>query len=193
MSARHAATLPGEELAHVLRNPLSSVKLALQSLGRETPGPRTRLALREVRKLERLLCALAEWDRPAHPPGGRFSLAVLLEAAASDVGEELCRREVEWAPGAGMAALPEVTGAPLLLRPLLAQLLAEVAERSPGVPLSPELRLVASGLELRLVAPGLANSGAARLCLVALHALLQPAGGAARAEGPDLLRLHVPT
>jgi len=190
MSVPDSTLVSGGELAHALRNPLSSVKIALQSLGREAPGPRTRLALREVRKMERLLAALAEWGRPVTVPAGLFSVSDLLQAAAGDVAEELSVREVRWALDSPPAGFPLAVGEPLRLRPLLAQLLLEVADREPGRAHPPLLCCWDGGAELRLCAPGLARAGAARACVAALDALLEPTGGEARAVGSDLVVLR---
>lgn len=56
-------------IGHELRNPLSSVKIALQSLDRQSTlatkdSNRVRIALREVGNLERLLSEMLEWANP---------------------------------------------------------------------------------------------------------------------------------
>jgi len=189
MSPLNPPSLSGGELAHALRNPLSSVKLALQALGREAPGTRTRLALREVRRMERLLTALAEWGRPGPHDEAASSLAELVAAAEQEVSEELALRGVRLGLLADAPALPPVRCEPSRTRPLLAQLLLECADRSAGNVQGPRLVVCEGGVELTLEAPGLAHAGGARSCLAALDALLVPVGGWARANGPDTLVL----
>jgi hypothetical protein len=182
--------LSGGELAHALRNPLSSVKIALQALGREAPSQRTQLALREVRRMERLLAALSEWGRPLAPDGRPASLEALLSSAEQEVAEELAVRGVRVTLQPHAPALPEVRCEPLRVRPLLAQLLLECADRAPGSVHCPQLGEWTGGVELTLSAPGIAAAGGARACLAALDALLVPVGGWARTGGPDALVLR---
>lgn len=56
-------------VAHELRNPLSAVKIALQTLERHAAlptkdGTRLRIALREVGTIERVLTDMLDWARP---------------------------------------------------------------------------------------------------------------------------------
>ncbi|MBM4379049.1 MAG: HAMP domain-containing histidine kinase [Deltaproteobacteria bacterium] len=185
MSTQDPSPLSGGELAHAPRNPLSSVKIALQSLRREAPGPRTHLALREVRRMERLLSALAEWGRDVAHDDGASPLPELLGGAADEVREELQLRGARMAFSVPSEPLPPVRCAPLRTRPLLAQLLLECADRA-GPHLQPaQLTAWEGGVELVLEASGLSSAGGARACLAAQGALLVPTGGRARARGPD--------
>lgn len=57
-------------IAHELRNPLSAVKIALQTLERHADlpvkdGTRLRIALREVATIDRVLSEVLDWARPA--------------------------------------------------------------------------------------------------------------------------------
>src|SRR5580658_6612032 len=57
-------------VAHELRNPLSAVKIALQTLERHAALPpkddtRLRIALREVATIERVLTDVVDWATPA--------------------------------------------------------------------------------------------------------------------------------
>ena len=83
-------------VAHEVRNPLSAVKIALQTLergGRLQPndGRRAAIAIREVRNIEQLLSDVQEFARPA-----TLSLAPVDPLAAA--GETVRRLAEEWLP-----------------------------------------------------------------------------------------------
>lgn len=172
----------GGELAHALRNPLSSVKIVLQAVNRDGPAVharRARLALREVRKMERLLSVLAECGSPPHMARRPCELAELVARSVADVTEELEQREatVETCGGEG---LKPVGCDAVRVRPLLAQLLLETADRCQA---SGTLKVVIEACEdggrLSLPFGEAPRSSTSELCVQGLAAMLQPAGGSA--------------
>lgn len=96
-----ALTLPrfAQHLAHAVRNSLSSIKLAVQTVGRsERLGPReqkrVQIAEREIARMERVVSTASEMARMparAHEP---LALHALLEAAVAATRPELEAREV---------------------------------------------------------------------------------------------------
>lgn len=89
-----------ELLIHELRTPLSSVKMAVQTLQRNkdlSPRDQRRLAIanREIRTLERMLWLWAEYGRSAPPELERVLLSAWVEDAASAVAPELLERQVQ--------------------------------------------------------------------------------------------------
>lgn len=172
----------GGGLAHALRNPLSSVKIALQSVNRDAPPPyssRARMALREVRKMERLLSALAECSSAPHMESQVCDLSDLLARCAEDVGEELALRKIAVEVTVRGALLPVQCDAGRAL-PLLSQLLLEAADRA-GQESRDAVEVVLSsdgrGVSLLLPLPEGTEGTAASTCVAALAALLEPAGG----------------
>ena len=119
------------QLSHELRNPLSSVKMAVQTLARNTgmserDQRRLTIANREVRTLERMLWLLSEYARDSTPALEPHSARELVEQATAVVSPELTERRVEVrvdeAPD-----LPRVRVDVARLRPVLAQVLLNVA------------------------------------------------------------------
>ncbi|MGI5863833.1 MAG: sensor histidine kinase [Myxococcales bacterium] len=86
------------KVVHEGRNPLTSIKLALQTIARsqleDRLAKRLVIALREMRTSERIFSALAGLVRVSKPTEGA-DLAEALELAASDVRSELDERGLE--------------------------------------------------------------------------------------------------
>lgn len=126
-------------LSHELRNPLSSVKMAVQTLARnqglsERDQRRLSIANREIRTLERMLTMLSEYGRDSRPGLEPVFARALVQESAALVALELDERqaalELDEAPG-----LPRVLAEPGRFRPVLAQLLLNVAMgQPPGTP-----------------------------------------------------------
>jgi two-component system, NtrC family, sensor histidine kinase HydH len=118
-------------LSHELRNPLSSVKMAVQTLARNTglserDQRRLTIANREVRTLERMLWLLSEYARDSTPNLELHAVRSLVEEALALVTPEITERRVEVrveeAPD-----VPRVRMDTNRLRPVLAQVLLNVA------------------------------------------------------------------
>lgn len=81
-------------VAHEMRNPLSAVRIALQTVGHgetvsEKDMRRLNIALREVGTLERVLDLVLEWARPsAHTPA-RVTAQTLVDAATERAQDAL--------------------------------------------------------------------------------------------------------
>jgi nitrogen fixation/metabolism regulation signal transduction histidine kinase len=89
-------------LSHEIRNPLSSVKMAVQTLARNnslSERDRRRLAIanREIRTMERMLWLLSEYGREAPPTLESVPLKTLVQEAAALVEPELSERRIELA------------------------------------------------------------------------------------------------
>jgi len=185
-------------LSHELRNPLSSVKMAVQTLARNeglSPRDQRRLtiALREIRTLERMLWMLSEYGREVPLAVDNWSLPDLIQESVAlieqDLGERNVRLEV-----AGAEGLPRIRSDGVRLRPVLAQLLLNVASGlEEGEPLALVLRPSKRGAEAQLLdehaalAPGDEDrlfepfgsrlARGAGLSLAALRRVLQQQGG----------------
>jgi signal transduction histidine kinase len=118
-------------LSHEIRNPLSSVKMAVQTLQRNTTlGDRDKrrltIANREIRTMERMLWLLSEYGRDSVPHLDLQPLRNVLQEAQGMVAPELAERHIELrieeAP-----ELPRVSVDLARLRPVLAQLLLNIA------------------------------------------------------------------
>jgi len=122
-------------LSHELRNPLSSVKLSVQTLARnkelsERDQRRLTIAQREIRTLERMLTMLVEYGRDRQGTVETVGLRELVGQAVEAIGFELKGRlqsvQVE-AP----ASLPPVRADAHRTGPVLSQLLLNVAAALP--------------------------------------------------------------
>ena len=143
-------------LSHELRNPLSSVKMAVQTLARNTTlGDRDKrrlsIANREIRTMERMLWLLSEYGRDTAPNLEPVSLRTLVQEASSMVGPELAERRVELKVEEP-EGLARVRVDAARLRPVIAQLLLNVAMGQPeDSALELELRALQGGrVALRL-------------------------------------------
>lgn len=119
------------QMSHELRNPLSSVKMAVQTLARNTglserDQRRLTIANREIRTLERMLWQLSEYGRGTTPNLEQHAPRTLVQEAMAMVAPELTERRVE-------VLVDEVPDVPRVrvdagrLRPVLAQVLLNVA------------------------------------------------------------------
>ncbi|HZX44031.1 MAG TPA: histidine kinase dimerization/phospho-acceptor domain-containing protein [Myxococcaceae bacterium] len=143
-------------LSHELRNPLSSVKMAVQTLARNeglSPRDQRRLtiALREIRTLERMLWMLSEYGREAPLALDTWALPDLLQESAALVEQDLAERNVR-VELAGAEGLPRVRSDGVRLRPVLAQLFLNVASGlEEGQPLLVVLRRSERGVEVQVL------------------------------------------
>jgi signal transduction histidine kinase len=190
-------------LSHELRNPLSSVKMAVQTLSRNdglSPRDQRRLtiALREIRTLERMLWMLSEYGREAPLAVDAWSLPDLIQESAGLIEQDLAERSVRLEL-LGADGLPRVRSDAVRLRPVLAQLLLNVAASlEDGEPLLVALRRSDRGAEVELndvhaaLGPGDESrvfepfgsrlARGAGLSLAALRRVLQQQGGEISAE-----------
>ncbi|MBJ6761936.1 HAMP domain-containing histidine kinase [Myxococcaceae bacterium JPH2] len=122
-------------LSHEIRNPLSSVKMAVQTLARNTTlGDRDRrrltIANREIRTMERMLWLLSEYGRDTTPNFEAQPLRTVLQEANAMVAPELAERRIELEVDEE-PDLPRVRMDGSRLRPVLAQVLLNVAMGQP--------------------------------------------------------------
>jgi two-component system, NtrC family, sensor histidine kinase HydH len=137
-------------LSHEIRNPLSSVKMAVQTLARnpglsERDQRRLAIANREVRTMERMLWLLSEYGRDSFPALEPMPLRSVVQEAAALVAAELNERKI-------LLHIDEPADAPRArvdvarFRPVLAQLLLNVATgHTEGATLVVTLRTTAAG------------------------------------------------
>ncbi|HEX8440019.1 HAMP domain-containing sensor histidine kinase [Archangium sp.] len=119
------------QLSHELRNPLSSVKMAVQTLARNTglserDQRRLTIANREIRTLERMLWLLSEYGRGTSPVLEQHPPRTLVQEAMAMVAPELAERRVEVRVDE-TPDVPRVKVDAARLRPVLAQVLLNVA------------------------------------------------------------------
>ncbi|MCK8502739.1 MULTISPECIES: sensor histidine kinase [Myxococcus] len=122
-------------LSHEIRNPLSSVKMAVQTLARNTAlsdrdKRRLTIANREIRTMERMLWLLSEYGRDTTPNLDAHALRSVIQEAQGMVALELAERRIEVRVDEE-AELPRVRVDPNRLRPVLAQVLLNVAMGRP--------------------------------------------------------------
>lgn len=143
-------------LSHELRNPLSSVKMAVQTLARNEglsarDQRRLTIALREIRTLERMLWMLSEYGREVPLAVDAWALPDLIHESAATIAQDLTERNVR-VEVAGAEGLPRVRSDGVRLRPVLAQLLLNVASGlEEGRPLAVTLRASGRGVEAQLL------------------------------------------
>ena len=191
-------------LSHEIRNPLSSVKMAVQTLARnaglnDRDRRRLTIANREIRTMERMLWLLSEYGRDTQPVLDAQPLRTLVQESAALVAPELAERRnellLEEDPD-----LPRVRVDAARVRPVLAQVLLNVAlglaegdaltvrlRRAEGTALlelpDPSAALVPEEAE-RLFEPfGSRLARGAGLSLAALRRVIIGQGGDLRAEG----------
>jgi two-component system sensor histidine kinase HydH len=190
-------------LSHEIRNPLSSVKIAVQTVAR-SPGLSARdqrrlsIAAREIRTIERMLALLAEFGRDAPPAMEAVPLEELVKEAIGLMEAEVVERQirVRLESSAPSASAQVDVGR---LRPVLAQLLLNVAMGlEDGAELPVALSALASGNAVvvddlsarlapdergRLFEPfGSFWARGAGLSMAALHRLMVLHGGTVSAE-----------
>lgn len=123
-------------LSHEIRNPLSSVKMAVQTLARNLTGLNDRdkrrltIANREIRTMERMLWLLSEYGRDSAPNLEAVPLRNVVQEAAAMVALELGERRTEVQIDEE-PELPRVRVDGTRLRPVLAQVLLNVAVGQP--------------------------------------------------------------
>ncbi|MCI0571365.1 MAG: HAMP domain-containing histidine kinase [Myxococcaceae bacterium] len=122
-------------LSHEVRNPLSSVKMAVQTLARngalsERDQRRLFIANREIRTMERMLWLLSEYGRDTPPQLELVPLRTVVQEAATLVQPELTERGVT-VEVSEPADLPRARVDLNRLRPVLSQLLLNVAMGQP--------------------------------------------------------------
>jgi signal transduction histidine kinase len=140
-------------LSHEIRNPLSSVKMAVQTLQRNTglsdrDKRRLTIANREIRTMERMLWLLSEYGRDSVPNLEQHPLRTVIQEAHAMVGPELAERHIELRIEE-TPELPRVRVDGTRLRPVLAQLLLNIAMGLPeNSQLEVHLRLGPAGRPL---------------------------------------------
>lgn len=142
-------------VAHELRNPLSAVKIALQTVGRSGQLPdkdatRLRIALREVGTIERVLDLVVDWARPPalsiQPLPVDRLVQQTLEFLAPVAEEHRARVDVTRAD-----VLPLVLGDPEHLPRALAEVIRNALEASPaGAPVELQVRADGDRLVFRI-------------------------------------------
>jgi two-component system sensor histidine kinase HydH len=143
-------------LSHELRNPLSSVKLAVQTVSRNEAlsakdQRRLTIAQREIRTLERMLSTLSEYGREDSLAMEAWPLPELVEQAVQLVQPDLSERRLTVRTQA-RGGLGKVRADADRLRPVLGQLLLNVAAGlREGEALEVRLQSSAGGAELRVV------------------------------------------
>lgn len=129
-------------LSHEIRNPLSSVKMAVQTLARnpghsERDQRRLAIANREIRTMERMLGLLSEYGRDLSPNSEPVPLRAAILDAVAVVEPELGERKIQLKFDEP-EELPRVRVDPHRIRLVLAQFLLNVAM---GLPEGSELRV----------------------------------------------------
>ena len=118
-------------LSHEIRNPLSSVKMAVQTLQRNAANSdkdkrRLAIAHREIRTMERMLSLLSEYGRDTPPRMEAMQLRALLQQAQESIALELSERQVTLSFDEA-APTPAILTDSGRLRPVLAQLILNTA------------------------------------------------------------------
>jgi signal transduction histidine kinase len=185
-------------LSHELRNPLSSIKLAVQTLARNEglssrDQRRLGIAQREIRTLERMLWMLSEYGRESPVAVEPWALPELVEQAVELIEPDLSERGIGVRTQA-TGEIGRVRADAMRLRPALAQLLLNVAAgledrqtldvqlgpSSPGAQLQvvDPAAVLGPGEERRIFEPfGSRLARGAGLSLAALRRILQQQEG----------------
>jgi len=192
-------------LSHEIRNPLSSVKMAVQTLAKNTglserDQRRLTIANREIRTIERMLWLLSEYGRDTAPMLEPMPLRILVQEVAALIEAELMDRQIGFEIEEE-AALPRVRVDAGRLRPVLSQVFLNVATGQPaGSTVVARLRHgPQGGSELVINDPtatlvpeekvtlfepfGSKLARGAGLSLAALYRVMLSFGGGLRAEG----------
>ncbi len=198
-------------LSHEIRNPLSSVKMAVQTLARnsalsERDQRRLAIANREIRTMERMLWLLSEYGRDVPPLLESVALSSLVKEAAALVEPELTERRVEVRIDEQGSARVRVEAS--RIERVLSQLLLNIAMGQPeGSTVSVGIRPAQpDGFEVRVIDPAAAEppkdvsaafepfssmlSRGAGLSLAALRRVMESHGGKLSADwsfGPGTL------
>ena len=136
-------------LAHEIRNPLSSIRMHVQVLGRQ-PGAdsaTSRLLLAEIDRLDGILSELLTWARPSELRREAVDLGVLLDEALELMRPQLEHRGIRVSRHAD--AVPPLNGDRERLRQLLRNLLAN-ARDALGTGGTLTVRLAPGGAGVRL-------------------------------------------
>lgn len=126
-------------IAHDLRNPLSTIKMNLQILGRSAGAPLSntenelrQIAMEQVRYMEEVLSDLLAYSYPAQLEPEWLNIDKILEAAIllaqREIEEHRVRVETHYHPG-----LPTLHGDPNRLRRAFSNLIANAAQGTEGV------------------------------------------------------------
>jgi signal transduction histidine kinase len=204
-------------LSHEIRNPLSSVKMAVQTVARspslsDRDQRRLAIANREIRTLERMLWLLSEYGRDVTATLESVPLRLLVQEAASLVGPELLERRIQMEIDDPSSVWLRADAASL--RRVLSQLLLNVSaayEEGSSLPVKIVRTEEGSALTLRdpsssirpeerssLFEPfGSMLARSAGLSLAALHRVMRRHGGSisaqADAEPGTLYTLRFPS
>jgi signal transduction histidine kinase len=190
-------------LSHELRNPLSSIKMAVQTLARNTglserDQRRLVIANREIRTMERMLWLLSEYGRDTPPMAESIATASLFQEATALIEPELAERKIQVKIDQAEPS-PRIKADVGRLRPVLAQLIMNVAMGQPeGSSLVVAIDLQKGACRVRLVDPsaalqeedrkklfepfGTMVARGAGLSLAALHRVMRAHGGDVTAE-----------
>lgn len=191
-------------LSHEIRNPLSSVKMAVQTLARNTglserDQRRLAIAHREIRAMERTLWLLSEYVRDTPPASESLPLRSLVQEAAALIEPELSERRIRLAIDSPEGSHPRASADPARLRPVLAQLIFNVAMGQPeGSTVEVRLEEQPGAVRVRIADPsasfpaeegerlfepfGSMLARGAGLSLAALQRVMTSHGGTATAE-----------
>jgi signal transduction histidine kinase len=123
-------------LSHEIRNPLSSVKMAVQTLAKNTTlserdQRRLTIANREIRTIERMLWLLSEYGRDTPPMVEPMPLRVLVQEVAALIEAELLDRKIAVHVEETDENIPRVRVDAGRLRPVLSQVFLNVAAGLP--------------------------------------------------------------
>lgn len=193
-------------LSHEIRNPLSSVKMAVQTLARNTElGERDKrrlaIANREIRTMERMLWLLSEYGRDSLPEPIEVPVRTLVQDSAALVDPELKERSVQLEIAEDVDGIRTTVDAPRF-RPVLSQLLMNVAmglEQGgtlyvsirkeggrPAIVLRDDAASVPDEEAAKIFEPfGSRLARGAGLSLAALKRVVQAAGGDVAARGSE--------
>jgi signal transduction histidine kinase len=142
----------GSRVAHEVRNPLSSIKMVIQTLARaphldERGKRRLTLAAREIRTIERVLSALAELSRATSEHSGNVELPAAITASLQACEPDLKDRGLV-ARAVPAQSLPRAKCDPERFRLALTHLVSSVAHGMRTGELEVEARAEGQGVAL---------------------------------------------